>query len=90
MLYIIWWKKQKDISKILGSSEDVKSTARQITTCYGNVEGYGELVFKVRKDSSFRLNYWKEPYWPAVNKDIAVTGVSYLSIPNNETEVSAE
>ena len=59
------WKKlefnfnETQVNKILGSSDRVDVNPQKKTAYYGDVPGYGIVVFTPSRDSTLRLSYWK-------------------------------
>ncbi len=57
---------EEQAHKMIGSPKQVETNGQERVELYGDVPGYGLAIFALRKDSTRRLDYWKQPLWSAV------------------------
>lgn len=62
---------EEQAHKTIGSPDRVGSNGQERVEFYGGVPEYGLAIFILRKDSTRRLDYWKEPLWSAIMEESA-------------------
>jgi hypothetical protein len=57
---------ESSVTMLLGLPKNMESTGSKKAMYYGDVEGYGVVIFTMTDSGVYRLSYWQEPFWPAV------------------------
>jgi len=65
--------KPGQVHALLGEPERIKTSVEGRREYYGDISGHGELYFTARPDLEEYLDSWIEPFWPAVEKELALS-----------------